>query len=111
MENAMTDKKIIYDAINSAEDRGLDHDAMITEMAADLAVREFVIRMLVEQVVFHVQEEIAAIDRGLGVLDRDPPQELDHSGWPKHIRDTIRSPANPRDDARMHASKLEKALL
>jgi hypothetical protein len=45
MENAMTDKKIIYDAINSAEDRGLDHDAMITEMAADLAVREFVIEM------------------------------------------------------------------
>jgi hypothetical protein len=65
----MTDKKVIYDAIFEADDRGLDHDAMITELAANPAVREFLIRILVEQVVFHVREEIAAIDRGVAVLD------------------------------------------
>ena len=28
------------------------------------------------------------------VFNANPPQELDHSGWSKHIRDTVQSPGS-----------------
>ena len=61
--------RVIYDAIARAEQRGLNHDAMVEEMAANPAVREFVIKLIVEQAVGHVNEICAAVDRGLATLD------------------------------------------